>query len=160
MTATLGIRRISAIDALPIRAAILRPQLPQEACFYPGDDVEETLHAGAFIQTKLVGVASVFNEPIPFQSDLNAWRLRGMAVIETARRQGIGQTLVNYCFQYASRMGGEIMWCYARTVVIDFYLKCGFQPKGEEFMIHESGAHILMWQPIHKTVQSIRELRR
>ena len=62
---TFQIRRIDAADTRPLRHAILRPNQPFEATVYPLDDEPTSGHLGVFLGDRLVGVASVFNEAHP-----------------------------------------------------------------------------------------------
>ena len=96
----------------------------------------------------LVGIASTLRESLPFQPDPDAWRLRGMAVVERARRNGIGRLLVRECLDYATQMDGTILWCKGRTSVYPFYQSLGFRALGVEVDIPESGPHYIMWIPV------------
>lgn len=137
--------QISAQDTRSLRSRILRPNYPLEFNVYPGDDAKDTYHVGAFLEGELVGVASIFREPPPFQEDKDAWRLRGMAVDENARHRGIGKALVSNCIGYVTQKGGDFIWCNARTGSMPFYQALGFQAIGKEFNVAESGPHYVMW---------------
>ena len=74
------IRRISAAETRQVRQQVLSPiQRPDEQV-YPNDDAPDTLHAGAFSDSKLVGIATVLRGAPPGETNARAWRLRGMAV--------------------------------------------------------------------------------
>lgn len=148
MKPALRIRQISSQDARTLRSRILRPNYPLEINVYPGDDANDTYHVGAFLDGILVGIASVFREPSPFQVDKDAWRLRGMAVEENTRRMGCGKVLVINCISYVVKKGGDLIWCNARVGSMPFYQALGFQAIGEEFDIAESGPHYVMWRKV------------
>ncbi|KAK8780621.1 hypothetical protein V5799_018040 [Amblyomma americanum] len=58
------VRDIEASETLSLRKMVLRPDL---ACVnYRGDDLATTAHFGAYVNGRLVGVASAFNEPLNF----------------------------------------------------------------------------------------------
>ncbi len=142
----ISVHPISAEQARPLREAILRPGYPPELSIYPGDDHPLALHAGAFLGEQLVGIASLFHQPPPFDPHLDGWRLRGMAVVEASRRKGAGKALVQACLAYARDNGAEVVWCYARTSAAPFYRSLGFREHGQEFDIPESGPHYVMWR--------------
>ena len=50
------IRRISTEEIRPLRHRILRPGQTYEETLYPGDDLADTVHLGAFDGERLVGV--------------------------------------------------------------------------------------------------------
>ena len=140
------ILQIRAEQTYPLRQAILRPGLPIETCMYPGDDAPETVHFGAVLDGRIVGIASLYHEAPPGESNPQAWRLRGMAVDEALRRQGIGRELLLQCVVHVAGQGGTMLWFNARTVAVPFYEKHGFATRGDEFEIPGVGPHYVMWQ--------------
>jgi ribosomal protein S18 acetylase RimI-like enzyme len=145
-----SIRRTSIDEVRQLRNSILRPGFPPETCVYTSDEAKITFHAGAFIADELVGIASVFKEPPPFQKNSKAWRLRGMAVKENARRLGCGTALIDACLNHIDKMEGTLLWCNARVDSLPFYEKNGFQVIGDRFNIPESGLHYVMWRSASK----------
>ena len=142
--ATFHIRRIDAAETRPLRHAILRPNQPFEATVYPLDDQPESGHFGAFLENRLVGVASVFHEARPGDGDPRAWRLRGMATYEEHRGQGIGSALMQACLGHIRNHGGATLWFNARTTAAGFYRRFGFIVQGEVFDIEGIGPHVVM----------------
>ncbi len=138
------IRLIPAEEARPLRGAILRPNLPLEKSVYPGDDAHDTLHLGAYVMDELVGVASVFHQPPPGESLSAAWRLRGMAVRTNAQGRGYGRALLEHCIAHVAKQGGTLFWCNGRTSALGFYREFGFEPRGEEFDVPDSGSHFVL----------------
>src|SRR3990172_2989608 len=106
---------VSAAAVLPLRQAILRPGRPLEEAVFPHDTDPETVHFGAFLDEELAGIASIYHEPPPDQADPHTWRLRGMAVAERIRRQGIGGALLQICVAHVREHGGSTLWFNART---------------------------------------------
>ena len=139
-----SIKKIDVAEARHLRHKILRPHQPPEACVYPGDDAPATAHFGAFQEKKLVGIATVFNEPRAGEDDPKAWRIRGMATEEAVRGDGYGGALLEACIAYVEEEGGRTIWCNARTTVMGFYAKYGFTPLGDEFDLPGIGPHFLM----------------
>ena len=150
------IRAISAAEARPIRHLVLRPHQPAETLVYPGDDAPESLHVGAFLHGKLVGIASVSRQPFPGAPGLDTWQLRGMATLPNARRMGCGAALVRACVAHVEAHGGAALWCNGRTSALSFYRALGFETRGEEFMTPGTGPHFVMWRVIgaHETAEA------
>jgi GNAT superfamily N-acetyltransferase len=142
------IQPISASQARPLRAVVLRPGYPPDKSIYPQDGLPQVLHAGALLEGELVGVATVFPEHPPWKPDPSAWRLRGMAVLAAVRGLGIGKQLVGFCLDHIRTQGGQMLWCNARVSALAFYQGLGFQTIGEEFLSPESGPHFQMFRLI------------
>ena len=138
------IRRISSVETLPLRQSILRPHLALTGCIHDGDDKPETRHFGAFLEGRLVGVASLFDQPFPSSNGSKCWRLRGMAVEERQQCSGIGGRLLEACIDEINILKGEYLWCYARISATKFYLRYQFEIAGEEFNFPEVGPVVLM----------------
>jgi len=143
-----SIQPITARQARPLREVVLRPGYPPEKSIYPQDHLPQVLHAGAWLEDQLVGVATVFPEAPPWEPIPDAWRLRGMAVLAPARGLGIGKQLVRYCLEHIQIGGGRLLWCNARVSALPFYQGLGFQTFGEEFLSPESGPHFQMFKTI------------
>jgi GNAT superfamily N-acetyltransferase len=128
----MDIRIISAEEAQPLRAAILRPGVPFEASVYPLDYNQESRHVGAFEGSELVTVASIFNEPPPGEDNPRAWRLRGMVTLPRLQRRGYGRAVLLKCISHIARQGGTLLWCNARSDAVDFYRTLQFEIIGGE----------------------------
>jgi predicted GNAT family N-acyltransferase len=147
-TSEYEVRRISPQETVSLRREVLRPDRPLEESVFPGDDNSTTEHWGAFVNTELVGVASIYPEPMPAEVARTAsgstWRLRGMAVAEQHRNEGIGKVLLDACIASIKNQGGTLLWCNARSTAIDFYLREGFALCSEDFEIPDIGPHRVM----------------
>ena len=141
---TFQICQIDAAETRSLRHAILRPNQPFDATRYPLDEEPATGHFGAFLGDRLVGVASVFHEARPGDTDPRAWRLRGMATFEEERGQGIGSALMQACFDHIRAAGGATLWFNARTTAAGFYGRFGFVVQGDVFDIEGIGPHVVM----------------
>lgn len=84
------IESITAEQTLPIRQSVLRPGRPVNECNFDGDNAPQTFHLGAFIEEKLVGLASFVVDPHNYFSG-KQYRLRGMAVLPEYRGKGYGK---------------------------------------------------------------------
>lgn len=140
--------RINASDTYHIRNLVLRPGKPVEACHFKDDEDEQTFHLGAFIDSKLVSVASFYFEKNPKLEEEYQYRLRGMATLEEHRGKGLSSSLLKTAFPIIKQNFCQLLWCNARTSAQGFYQKVGFEKIGEEFNIPEVGPHYLMFKTI------------
>jgi GNAT superfamily N-acetyltransferase len=98
-----ALHSISAEEARSIRDAVLRSSMPAGGSIYPGDDAEDTLHIGAFVDNRLCAVATICRESRSGTSEEREWRLRGMAALEEFRGIGLGKELAERCSAHAIR---------------------------------------------------------
>ena len=138
------IRPITAVQARTVRLPVLRAGLPPESAILDHDDDPGTHHFGAFVDGRLVGVATFFAEPCPGRPAPRGWRLRGMATLPELQRRGAGRALVAEGVRVACEGGGEVMWCHARTSARGFYESLGFVAVGDEFHLPVAGPHFVM----------------
>ncbi|MGH7724523.1 MAG: GNAT family N-acetyltransferase [Candidatus Eiseniibacteriota bacterium] len=147
----LTVRPISVAEAQPIRKAILRPHLPPEQCVYPGDDLPDSLHVGAFDGDRLVGVATVLHQPPDGSSDPYDWRIRGVATLPEVRRRGAGSGMMRRLEAHARAHGARRVWFNARTDARAFYEALGYAVDGAPFDVPGVGMHLLMWKDLEET---------
>ena len=143
------IRPITAEETIPLRHAILRAGLPRETAIFPGDEAPTSRHFGAFVEGRLVGVATIHFVPLLDRPGLPpAYQVRGMATAEEARGQGIGGALLAACVAEAICAGGHFLWCNARTPAAVFYSRHGFKATDGIFDIPTAGPHYRMIRPL------------
>lgn len=138
------IERITAEKTLNIRKAILRPTGTIDDVRFPLDNHTETLHVGIFANDHLVGVSSIYHIDPEGDQSKPWWQIRGMAVLDSHRRQGLGSKLIGRCVDYVRAQNAEMVWCNARMPYLDFYRTLGFEASGEEFDIPGAGPHYYM----------------
>lgn len=136
--------RIKSIDTHPIRHKMLRPNGTIEDCMFQGDNDEMTFHLGAFVDKKLVSVASFYFENHPSFSEAYQYRLRGMATLPEYQGQGLSSALLRTAFPVIRNNQCTLLWCNAREKALGFYLKMGFKATGDLFTIQNVGKHMLM----------------
>lgn len=142
------VKRVSTRDTYQIRSKVLRPGRPTETCHFEGDAEDQTFHLGAFIENRLVSIASFYFRKNPsFESD-NQFQLRGMATLEEYRNKGLSRELLKVAFPMIKQNFCNLIWCNARVEAQGFYETVGFQTKGEAFHIEDVGDHILMYKEI------------
>ena len=128
---TIEMRRVDAEVVRPLRHSVLRAGADLSESVYPVDDLPDTVHLAAMSGDVVVGTATVFPEPYDGRA---AWRLRGMAVAEARRGEGIGFSLLREVVDRVRARGSDLIWCNARTVALPFYVRNGFTIVGEEFL--------------------------
>lgn len=141
----MNVLQISAQDTYPIRSQMLRPGRPIEECVFRGDEDEQTFHLGAFVEGKLVSVASFYFEKHQNLPDQYQFRLRGMATLPDFQGRGLSYNLLKTALPMIKKNFCTLLWCNARESALGFYLKVGFQTVGEVFDIPDIGPHRLMY---------------
>lgn len=151
------IRSVGIDDVLAVRAAVLRPGKPTDAARFGGDEDPRTLHLAALradgstigvvtIVLEVPGLAAL--EPLvgTLDDEGRAWRLRGMAVVEPARRHGFGRMLVTDALERLAEASGgpRGVFLHARQWVVGFYERLGFRGVGEPFEVAGVGPHVMM----------------
>ncbi len=146
---TIEVHPITAEETLPLRHAILRAGLPRETAIFPNDDALTSKHFGAFVDGKLVGVATMHFVPLLDQPDFDpAYQVRGMATAPEMQGRGVGQALLDACIKTARESGAQWLWCNARTPALGFYSRQGFTARGGAFDIPSAGPHVRMLRPL------------
>lgn len=147
----MDVRPVAAAETRPLRSEVLRPGQPPADLVYPGDDVG--FHAGAYVDGGLVGIATVYPEPMPLDPEAgldpqNAFRLRGMATRAGLQGRGIGRAVLGRCIEHVREADADVLWCNARVGALGFYERLGFRTLGDEFDIAGIGAHYVMWKDV------------
>jgi len=145
--APIVIRPIDAATARPLRQKVLRPHQAADALVYPRDDAPGAVHIGAFLEGRLVGIASLAPEPFALMpGEPASYRLRGMATEPDLRSHGIGGAVLEAGLSKARDLGARLVWCNARVPAEPFYLRHAFQREGDVFALPEIGPHVVMWR--------------
>ncbi len=136
--------RIKASDTYPIRHKMLRHNGTVEDCIFNSDNDELTFHLGAFVDKKLVSVASFYFERHLSFSDTYQYRLRGMATLPEYQGKGLSSALLKTAFPVIKQNQCTLLWCNAREKAMGFYTQVGFHATGELFSVPQIGKHRLM----------------
>ena len=143
-----SIQEITAIRTYPVRQLVLRAGKPIESCHFVGDELPSTHHFGYFTANQLLGIISLFEAENAAFSGQKSFQIRGMAVIESHQKQGIGEALVSAAETFCKKQKTTLIWFNARTSAVGFYKKMGYEISGSEFEIKEVGPHFLMYKKI------------
>jgi predicted GNAT family N-acyltransferase len=110
------------------------------------DDPSGTLHLAARREDgSVVGVVRFFPGVCPYQpSARRPWQLRGMATDPNIRGSGAGRALVAEGLTRVAALGGDLVWCDARTTAVGFYERMGFRVVTGEFDKPGIGPHVGM----------------
>ncbi len=137
----------------PLRHAVLRPGWPAAESVYPGDDHPSAAHVAVRAEEPepgedVLAVGTVLPEASPWEPEVPAWRIRGMAAQEHRRGQGLGTLVLEGLIDHVSAGGGGVLWCNARMKASTFYERAGFVARGEVFDLPGIGEHRQMWRRI------------
>ena len=142
--ATIQIKGVEAEQTYPLRQAVLRPHQELSETALPGDHSPGAAHFAAIDRDgSPLGVVSVLLEPAPGEQSA-AWRLRGMAVAQDQRGQGVGSALFAAVVARVASQGGGLLWCAARLSAEGFYLRHGMERIGSEWDEPFIGRHVAM----------------
>lgn len=141
------VKKITAIETLELRQKVLKPFLQKHECVNPGDEDTATYHFGAFIDGRLVSVATFIPEGHTISPQANRpYRLRGMATLPETQGTGCGGTLLRQSLRTLKDLEQcNFVWCNAREKAFGFYEKLGFQFWGPVFDIKDIGPHKVMY---------------
>jgi GNAT superfamily N-acetyltransferase len=131
------IREVTAADTKPIRLVMLRTGTPSTNVDFTGDDDPATVHLGAEVDDRLIGVSSWLRTDDA--DGVSRVQLRAMAVLEEAQGLGIGAKLVAEGIRRARQAEVAEVWANARDTALQFYERCGFTVEGEGFVTRDTG---------------------
>ncbi len=143
-----SIQEITATHTYPVRQLVLRAGKPIESCRFEGDELPSTHHFGYFTANQLLGVISLFEAENATFEKQKSFQIRGMAVLESYQKKGIGEALVREAETFCKKQKTTLIWFNARTSAVGFYKKMGYEIEGNEFEIKEVGPHFLMHKKI------------
>lgn len=142
-----SIHEIRAEETYAVRQEILRPGRPPEEVRFAGDLDSTTVHLGAFLENRLVGIATYVQNShkdfdFPYQ-----YQLRGMAVLPEVQKMRIGERILKAgenLLKEQKNVG--FLWCNARETAVEFYRRNNYQAHGKYFEIPHVCTHIVMYK--------------
>ena len=155
-----SIQKITATETYPVRHIVLRAGKPIESCQFDGDELVSTHHFGYYLNNQIIGVISIFeinNKQFLVQK---SFQIRGMAVLPSFQKQGIGEALVKESEKFCTTQKANLIWFNARTTAVGFYQKMGYEIVGSEFEINEMGPHFLMFKYLSREMKLIEVTNR
>lgn len=141
-----SIKQIPSSATFAVRLPVLRPGKPVESCVFDGDDLPTTVHFGIFEDENLIGVISVFKANTNLLPQNNQFQIRGMAVLDSHQKRGLGDRLVKAAEDYIISQNADAIWFNAREIAVGFYKKMGYEIIGTPFTIGDIGVHHVMYR--------------
>tara|TARA_R110001583_G_scaffold39773_2_gene127444 strand:+ start:3487 stop:3921 length:435 start_codon:yes stop_codon:yes gene_type:complete len=138
------IKKISAFETFSIRKEVLRKNIPLPFEFN-GDLDADTIHLGAFKNSKLIAVSSYMKVSNKNFKGIQ-YQLRGMATLPEYQGFGAGRFMLEKAYTIFKELNIECLWCNARIKAVDFYKKQGLKTFGEKFDIKHVGEHYVMYK--------------
>ncbi|MGB8704557.1 MAG: GNAT family N-acetyltransferase [Gillisia sp.] len=146
---SLSIKKIPASETISVRQTVLRPGKPVSDCEFEGDYSPESFHLGIFYHNNLAGVGSFIKMSNPLFTDLNQFRIRGMAILPQFQKHGFGKKILKEGeTEIAAISQTPLIWFNARETAIGFYEKFGYKTQGEKFDIPGVCTHIVMYKKL------------
>ena len=142
------IKRIPSQETFPVRHPVLRPGKSIESCIFAGDDDVTTVHFGLYDDDDLAGVLSVFEVPHSEFTEWKQFQLRGMAVLPSHQKRGLGGQLLVAAEDYIRQQDGQLIWFNAREIAVGFYEKAGYKIKSGPFPVQDFGPHYVMYNEL------------
>lgn len=137
------VKKISALETLPLRSVVLRNGLALAQCIFPTDEIEDSFHLGAFTKDELVSIASFFPNNLNNEQP-SGYQLRGMATNPSFAGKGYGASVVAFAISSLKSAKVNYIWCNARVIAVPFYQKLGFEIISDVFEVPEIGPHYKM----------------
>lgn len=150
-----SIQKINSTETYPVRHIVLRAGKPIESCQFDGDELVSTHHFGYYLNNQIIGVISLFEIKHEQFVAQKSFQIRGMAVLPTYQKQGIGEALVKEAEKFCTTQKADLIWFNARTTAVGFYQKMGYEIVGSEFEINEVGPHFLMFKYLSREMKLI-----
>lgn len=130
--AELQIVEIDAAATHDLRRRVLRDGTPTDEVDFAEDHLPGVFHLGAFADGLLIGISTWV--PRDFAGAPGAVQLRGMATEPALRGHGVGGRLVAVGVARLAADGVPVVWARARDAALDFYLRHGFEVRGDGFV--------------------------
>jgi ribosomal protein S18 acetylase RimI-like enzyme len=135
----LSVRPVTPAQTRALRREVLRPH--ETLAQLAGRERADAFMVGGFRGSQLIATGSILREPMPGSSEVDEWRVRGMATASHARGQGAGSAVLAGLLEHARAQRAQRVWCNARTPALSLYLRAGFTVIGDEFELPDIGPH-------------------
>jgi GNAT superfamily N-acetyltransferase len=99
---------------------------------------------GIYFKSDIIGVCSFFKNSHNALLDKNQFQLRGMAVLKSHQKKGLGKALIKFGENLLHQKKASIVWCNAREIAVNFYKNNGFDIISKPFNIPNIGIHYVM----------------
>ena len=154
----IALLRVGVAAIMPLRVAVLFAHHEQQHASFPGDEHPLARHYAAYDVTSLdaagreklpalveagvigpIGCASLMPSDYEGQP---AWQVRGVAVLQAYRCEGVGRMLLDFAERDAAdRPEFKRLWCSAVAGAVGFYEKLGWRMVDETYLLKGIGSH-------------------
>jgi len=113
-------------EAVRLREKILRE--PLGSSFTDQELEEEKYHfqLAGFLDDVIIATAVLVPEG-------DEMKMQRVVVAENLRSMNIGSEMMTFCEQFASDKNFKVMYCHARDLAVNFYIKNGYTGMGDYF---------------------------
>lgn len=140
------VKEITPEDAFEIRREVLSAYQTIKEFEYDHDHSPHSFHLGAYLDDKLVGVASFFREKSPHFEEESQYRLRAMATLKEYRNKRAGTAIMEEAMKMLKQRYTRLLWCYVSAPVSDYYTQFGFREYDQVFVVESIGPHKVMYK--------------
>ncbi|MAW16832.1 MAG: GNAT family N-acetyltransferase [Flavobacteriaceae bacterium] len=130
-------KQIKATATYTVRHSVLRKGLPLSSCTFDRDEDNSTIHLGAFLENRAIGILTLLTNTKNVQ-------IRGMAGLEKFQGKGIGKQLIAHAENLVHGRNICTIWMNARRIAVPFYKRCGYRKQGDAFELPYGGTHFKM----------------
>ena len=103
---------------------------------------------GIYLENNIIGVCSFFNNSHDTLSDKNQYQLRGMAILKSHQKKGLGKKLIRFGEHLLQQKNVDLVWCNAREIAINFYKNNDYSIINKPFNIADIGLHYMMYKSL------------
>ncbi len=139
MTPDFEIHEVTSAQTHDLRRRVLRDGAADAVVDWAGDDDASTVHLGATIDGRIVGISTWTSMPDPHAPEIESIQLRGMAADPAFAGQGIGRSLFDAGIEHARSAGSQRVWANARVTALGFYERGGMTVSGPAFVTEATG---------------------
>lgn len=126
-------------DTYALRRSILRDGTASDVVEFEGDELASTVHLGAIADGELIAISTWLVRPHPDLATRFGVQLRGMATHPARRGSGVSAAMLATGIDRCRTAGADHVWARARVAALNFYLRNGFEPTGDEYIDTATG---------------------
>jgi predicted GNAT family N-acyltransferase len=138
VSASIAVVELAAVDTHDLRRRVLRSGVPATDVEFAEDTWPGVVHLGLRHDGELVAISSWVPRPAPPEADaataVSPVQLRGMATATHLQGAGLGGRLLEDGCTRMAATGSGLVWARARDAALDFYLRHGFEVRGDGFI--------------------------
>lgn len=122
---------VATADTHPLRLAVLRHDTPTKEVAFKEDEWPGAWHLGIRDGDELVCTSTWVPRALEGEHGV---QLRGMATAFRLQGQGLGGLVLEHGCAMVADKGFSLVWARARDAALAFYLRHGFEVRGDGFV--------------------------